>query len=138
MTPGVAGERGASLTVEPYDPHLHAELIRGWCRAHGLSDTMLRFLPEEGFVVDQVCAGFLYQTDARVALLEGFISDRYADTDRRDLALDRLGDELFALAKERGHEQVWIYTQQKALADRAVKHGARLSNGGYYLAVKQL
>jgi hypothetical protein len=138
VTEGVAGERGASLSVEPYDPDLHADLIRGWCRAHGVSDTMLRFLPEEGFVVDRVCAGFLYQTDARVALLEGFISDRYADTDRRDLALDRLGDELFALARERGHQQVWIYTQQEALAHRAEKHGAKLSKGRYFLAVKQL
>lgn len=104
--------------------------IAAWYRGHGQPVPPFRVLPEIGFIVDDVAAAFLYQTDGGICLLENYIRNPDIDSTDADQALDELTKTLLATAKEIGFKKVIGLTRNDRIVARAENNG--MSNIGQY------
>lgn len=90
----------------------------------------IEFLPEHGYIVDDVCAGFLYKTDSKFALLEWVIANPESDATTRSEALDQLIPAILREAKALGFGAVYSSTKHSKLIDRYIKHGFHIGDTG--------
>lgn len=81
------------------------------------------FLPNMGYIVDGVAAGFLYFTDSKIAIIDNFISNKQSSRQDRDKALDEIVEALLASARTGGAKLVKCDTDIDAIKKRAVKMG---------------
>jgi hypothetical protein len=91
--------------LRPYLPEDHAA-IAAWCAAHGRAAPPPSSLPEHGYIVAGVAAGFLYLTDSDVALLDGYVTNPAAGLRERSEAIDAITGVLLAAAKDAGARHV--------------------------------
>ena len=115
----------------------HYPMLMDWWEKRGMGMTPEERLPEIGYIVPEVAAGFLYQTDSDIALIEGLISNPETDGFTRHGALDAIVDALAEKAKELGFKTLYGFTRQRAVARRAERHGYD-SNGAFVLYVKEV
>lgn len=95
--------------------------MRNWL---GAKDLRAEMLPTFGLVVDNCAMGFLYQTDSSLCFIENYVANpEKKDTEERNLALDKLTEELAAVAKRMGYKYLWSHTACPAIVERAKKHG---------------
>lgn len=114
-----------------YTPADHAELSNWWT-AHNLPIIPPNALPVVGFMVQGVAAGFLYQTDSDVALVENFISNPASHWDDRQTALDSITQHLIDYARFKGRLYLMAMTQSQAIFDRALHFGFK-PNGAFHV-----
>ena len=93
-------------------------------------------MPNIGYIIDGLAAGFLIQTDCGVAFLDGFISNPTSDPNERDLALDEITGELLREAEELGYQEIAAFTRNHSIEKRARRWGLT-SKGAYTLYVKE-
>lgn len=103
------------------------EWFRGWDQPEMIRCT----LPECGFIVEGVAAGFIYLTDASMAILEGFVANPALIHEERDAALDEITKRLMLYAKEKEKILLMAYTTRPEISDRAKRHGF-VSVGTYH------
>jgi len=99
------------------------EMIAEWYDSWGLAAPSKDLLPPIGLIVDDTVAGFLYNADGKLALLEGFISDPNTNLDARSQALDRLVAGLVSLAHKNGLRYAMATLHNESLIRRAKKFG---------------
>lgn len=93
-------------------------------------------LPKVGFISPGVAAGFLYQTDSCVAIIDGYISNPVLNRADRDEALDEVTQALLNKAKELGFTHVKCETKLTSIGARAERHGfVPLGTFTYYVRV---
>ena len=126
------------IHIHSYKPDRDYETIALWWQAHGLDPIPLEFLPAVGFVVSQVCAGFLYQTDTDLALIEGLVSNPETPAQLRDEALDAVVEALCSEAKKLGYLAISGFTQVPKVVSRAKRHGFKPGQGSYRLVTRRL
>ena len=80
-------------------------------------------LPENGYLVQGLAAGFLYKTDCDIALIENFISNPDSPWADRQAALDAVTLALVACAKSNGFRHVMALTTSQAIYARATRLG---------------
>lgn len=80
-------------------------------------------LPEHGFIVEGIAAGFLYKTDSKFALLEFVIANPSTSKEERSEALDLIIDNLLNLAKELEFKSVFSSITHPKLVNRYKEHG---------------
>lgn len=97
--------------------------LYSWWTDHGWSPVPFNMLPKTGFVVDNICAGFIYITDSQLCHMEWIISDPNSDKEKRDVALNTLIDTLCMVAKEYNCKAVFTTAKQKVLIERLKHHG---------------
>lgn len=107
------------LTLDDY------ETLKVWWQKRGMLPTPLECLPHVGFIIDDIGAVFLYQTDAKIAWAEGFISN--ADKKPKEIykALDILMDACIDASKARGNFLLFTFSQKTRFGKRYIKHGAK-------------
>jgi hypothetical protein len=106
-----------------------------WHEQHGMRP--IQAPPRVGFIVPGVAAGFLYQTDSDVALLEGYVTNPKASSTERHQALDGITQKLLESAADLGFRTVWAITKDAGISLRAQKHKmTRL--GSFTVLVKEL
>lgn len=115
-----------------YEPGKHAEMVSKWFEAWGFPAHIMAILPSTGYVCEGVCAIFLYETNSNVCFIEGLIRNPEVDERIANECLDYIGDKIVDYARERGFEHIMSYSQYKAVADRAVKHGFKLNDKTYH------
>jgi len=120
------------MEVIPYDRSVHDAMVTRWCSSRGVPATLLDMLPERGFIVPDVAAGFLYQTDSTMALIEGIVANPKADSRIRDDALDQVFFALFDLARDLGFELVWGFSPRPEIETRARRIGFRIDEKRQY------
>lgn len=81
------------------------------------------FLPNTGYMVDDVAAGFLYFTDSKIAIIDNFIANKQSSKEERDKALDGIVEALLASAKTGGAKMIKCDSDIDAIKKRAVKLG---------------
>lgn len=81
--------------------------------------------PANGFIVDNIAAGFVYFTDSQIAIIDCYVSNPESDAKTRDIALDKITDALILCAVASGHNIIKCDTQKEAIKIRAKKHGFR-------------
>lgn len=97
--------------------------IKHWSKLRGHDLQCDSIFPPTGFIVDEIAAGFLYLTDAAVAVIDCYVSNPASDKERRDAALDAITNALLDVAKTKKIKLVKCETQIEAIKSRAIKHG---------------
>lgn len=108
--------------------------IGDWYKARELP-TPMASVPNIGYIIDGLAAGFLIQTDCGVAFLDGFISNPNSDPNERDLALDEITGELLREAEEAGYQEIAAFTRSHSIEKRARRWGLT-AKGSYMLYSK--
>lgn len=99
------------------------DAINEWMEARGLRPVPRSMLPETGRIVPGVAAGFLFQTDSAIAMLDHFVSNPGADYDQRQAALDGIAEDLLGRAKALGFMHIIAMTKIDGIRDRALRLG---------------
>lgn len=80
------------------------------------------YLPPIGLVVEdgltKICAGWLYQLDAKICMIEWIVSNKDAEKKQRGEALDMLIESLCEAAKDRGFKSVFSALKTPRLIKR--------------------
>ena len=113
--------------IEDYD------MIKQWYEAHGMVAPDPDCFPRIGAVVEGVAAGFLFQTDSKIGLLENYISNPEAGPRERDTALNLITQILIETGRQIGLKSIAGFTSVPAIAKRAVKNGMTLDEKTYQL-----
>lgn len=115
------------MEIKSYDP-LDYWMLCSWWSGHGWTPPSQEMLPEIGFVVDNIAAGFLYKTDSKITWLEFIIANPRSEKNERSKALDLVIEQLYSKAKELGFKAVFTSATHKGLIDRYKKHGFEVSD----------
>lgn len=94
-------------------------------------------LPKVGLIEDGVAAGFLYQADGGLGLIDGYVSNPEASSTERHKALNEITVELMRIANENGITNVIALTKDPSIAIRATMHGFK-DLGLYCLFTKEV
>lgn len=86
------------------------EEINSWYHKRNLTPIPLESLPQFGYLVPGIACGFLMQTDASSAFLEGFATNPDAKPYHRVDALDAIAKKLIEVAKELGYKDIYAMT----------------------------
>lgn len=88
--------------------------LQKWWNEYGSFAPIPDHLPPTGVIVEieekPVCAGFLYNTDAKICVMEFLICDPQINKENRDLGLNRLIEVLRDLAISRGYTAIYSST----------------------------
>ncbi|MEP3786566.1 hypothetical protein [Ascidiaceihabitans sp.] len=112
--------------------------LNNWFQARGWPGISERHMQMKGFIVDDVAAGFLMQTDAGVAYLENYISNPDARPKQVATAIDQITAALLGLARAKGFEYVAAFTALPSIEKRAQRLGMSLHDEPYALLTKEL
>lgn len=93
-------------------------VLKEWWKAHEWTPVNPEMLPKTGYIIDDLCAGFLYTTDSCVGLIEWIVSNPKADKINKNIALDLLISEISREAKSRGMKILHTTTAHAALIER--------------------
>lgn len=111
------------LSARPINNDQDAEIAKKWRKEHGWkAEVPLHILPANGMVVEHggepVAMAWLVRTDTPVAWIHWMVSNRYADKEVRNSAIDYLMRSLEALAFGLGYEQLLTWTLHNATRSR--------------------
>ncbi len=123
------------MNVRPYEPK-DFEQIKSWGEKWG-ADYQEDQFPKHGFIVDDVCAYFIYSTDSSVCFLENLVRNPNADIGDKFDALGHVIEACFAKAHELGFKIAYATTDNISAARRARSHGA-LARPYNFLLTKNL
>ncbi len=115
----------------------HYAQLASWYTYRRLAPPPVDRLPRIGFIVPDVCACFLYQTDSDLAFMDGLIANPIAKKEARDEGLDIIGNLILDEAKRLGFKRVVALSKLDAVANRTVKNGGALAPEKYHLIVKE-
>ena len=106
--------------------------IKAWYEARHLAVPKPDTFPGYGLIVKNVAAGFVILTDAKLGILEFYISNPWSSEKRRDDALDEITKGLMQYGRQFGCKHFMCTTQLPAIGQRAMKHGLEFQ-GQFYL-----
>ena len=96
--------------------------LREWSIGHGGRPLQKEELPKVGLIIEDVCAGFLYRTDSKVAFIDHIVSNPDAKAREVSKAVDIITNYLSAWAHGNGYN-VCCFTRKGSIAKRAIKLG---------------
>lgn len=98
------------------------ELIKGWWTSRNYPAAMYEHLPPNGIIIclqgKAVCAGFLFLTDANLAVIGNLVSDPNVPKEVRQPSIDFLIKFLSSRAKDKGYTLVCCSTNIPKLQKR--------------------
>jgi len=125
------------MTPIAYVPELHFETVRSWMEARNEVIT-LDALPQTGFIIPGMAAGFLYRTDSSVAMIEGLVAAPGVEREVRDQAVDAIVLAVIAEAQRLGFKTLTGTTVLEAVVKRAERLGFIYVGGNFHLIVRPL
>lgn len=132
---------GRQTTQEDYDTLVE------WWNYYKFPPPALEFLPDEGtcglMVMDQdgneICAGFLYETNSKVCWMELIVANpEVKDKKVRKDALEYLIDNLAYLAQDWGYGWIFTSVSHPSLTERYKECGFKVGTTGTTEMIKQL
>lgn len=102
--------------------HEDFEQINEWYTLRQMPPMRRDMLPKVGYIVDGVAAGFLYQTDSSMCLLDGFIANPLAEGHEREAALDKITDALISEADSLDFFSIVAMTKNTSIRARCRKY----------------
>lgn len=114
------------MTAEKFLDTDYAEVC-SWWEKHEWPKFPLSLLPKTGFIVRGVAAGFMYDTDSGVGILEWVVSNPDSDKIKRNEALDLVVKSLLEEGKRMGKTFMFTSSNNKNLIERFVRHGFNLA-----------
>lgn len=111
--------------------------INEWYSAYEMEALSYDDLPEIGYIIPKVCAGFLYKTDSNACLLDGFIASPLAFGNIRKTALNQVTDALLIDAEDLCFDKVLAFTMHDSIRSRCERYEFVRKND-YTLFVKEI
>lgn len=97
--------------------------VREWGRHYGAEYEEDRF-PEVGFIVEGVCAYFLYETNSSICFMENLVANKYAERADRGRAIDLVTEAVVSEARRLGYKTAYATTDLPGVVFRALSMGA--------------
>lgn len=111
--------------------------ICGWYKAWKMEPIAGGRLPEMGYIVPGVAAGFVYLCEARMAFIEGLIANPAKSKACRDEALDLIVLGLIDYANEQDRDYIFGFTKLQAVVDRGLNHKFK-PLGTFHMMAKEI
>jgi hypothetical protein len=120
-----------NLTARPLTHEDYDNILKGWWKDWGWEAPSRDFLPQDGaggiLVSDgevPVCAGFLYNTNSKVALVEFIISNKeYRLKPNRGESIKKLIDSLISVAKNINKKYIFANNNNPSLVNHFIDKG---------------
>ena len=125
------------MTPIAFVPELHFETVRSWMEARNEVITP-DALPQTGFIIPGMAAGFLYRTDSSVAMIEGLVAAPGLGREVRDQAVDAIVLAVIAEAQRLGFKTLTGTTVLEAVVKRAERLGFIYVGGNFHLIIRPL
>jgi hypothetical protein len=113
------------------------EAVNGWFSGHRQPPMVPAALPTLGLIEPGVAAGFLYETDSTMAMVEGYVTNPDAAPADRNAALDEITEALLDCAKDQRFKHVIAICRDDSIEKRAERHGFKLL-GRYALMAREV
>lgn len=126
------------MKVVRFDKQKHFNMITEWYINRKQNMLPLEYLPETGFIVPNICAGFLYKTDSKLALIENYISCPKSDKETRSNALDLVTKSLIDEAKKYDFNVIMALTKLDSVRKRAEKSGFQTVDNDFSILVRRV
>jgi hypothetical protein len=127
-----------SIKVERFQPELHYASFCKWTRWYEMTPLPLQFLPQSGFVVENVAMGFMYRTDSKMALIENLTANPMVPRVTATQGLDAVVEAIAAEGRSLGFEVLIGYTNVAAVIQRALRHGFTTDDEKFQVVTKVL
>jgi len=124
------------VNIRSFNP-LDLDEMNRWYTQRGEPAIKVEMLPRLGFLVPGVAAGFLYQTDSSMALVEGFVSNPEALLCKRVKALHLILEGLTSAARGFGFKLVVGSSKRTGPVSLTLRQGFRRI-GSYEMVVKEV
>ncbi len=111
------------MNIKLFEKEKDYQTICSWWEKHNWPKIPLVMLPQTGYIIDNVCAGFLYQTDSNIAWLEFIISNPDITKENRSKALDILIDKLSETARGLGFTTIFTSSNHPSLINKYENNG---------------
>jgi hypothetical protein len=112
------------------------DAVNDWYTRRGIRPVNDGVLPEVGFIVEGVAAGWLMQTDSDICLFEGVITNPDAPSEARDRAINLLLSTLKKTGDELGFKRFVAFTEVPSIGERLAVDGFSFQ-GTLHLFVKE-
>jgi len=112
--------------------------FEGWWQSHGVKPPPNHSYPDVGFIVDNIAAAFLYQTDSSICLIESIIYNPNIDKESRTEALDECIECVVLEAMGMGFKTLIGFTEMQAVINRAEKFNFQKHEQKYTMVTKDL
>jgi hypothetical protein len=107
----------------PWSALEHLEDVQAWAALQGEAEQDPEMLPSIGLVAPGVAVGWLYQTDAKVGLLEQFVTNPLAPARERHEAVTAIGLGLIAQARSLGLRRIVTMTRARSIGRMSLRNG---------------
>ena len=124
------------MNLRAFNP-LDLDEMNRWYTLRQEPSVRVEMLPRLGFIAPGVAAGFLYQTDSALALVEGLVSNPEALLCRRVKALSMILAALTEAAKDFGFKLVVGSSKRTGPVSLTLRQGFR-KIGSYEMVVKEV
>jgi len=114
------------------------EAVSQWWAKHGEKPPAENMYPVRGFIVENVAAAFMYETDSAISLLEMIIYNPAAPKDTRQKALDEVIEAVILQARGLGYEVLAGFTDMPVVVERSKKFGFVPRGTGHTMVTKEL
>lgn len=111
------------MVVRQYEKEVDAPTLAAWARMRELTDLKIDSLPEVGFIVPGLAAGFIRKVEGGYGLVDGYVTHPLMPPGQRDAALDLVTKALITYAEDNGITHLIAITREQNIVTRAQKHG---------------
>jgi len=126
------------MRVDIFNNENDLAIITKWYEQRGLEPIEARFLGQ-GFIVKDYAAVFVYATGTPICLLENLITNKNANAELRDEAIDLLVTTVTNFLKLKSCELIKAQSTIDVVTKRALdKHGFEQSREKYVILTKRL
>jgi hypothetical protein len=112
-------------------------IINCWYRERGSAQLTEDAIPSLGFIVDDIGAGFIYQTDSCLCFIEGYVANPATSKEDRKEAFDIITANLIMAAKEAGYTKILAFTEHPEIKKRCLRYDFK-HKGVYDLYVREV
>ena len=110
------------MLARPYVDTDYPEIVN-WHMAWEKPTPPQHLLPKNGFIIPEVCAGFLYLTDSSLGIIDIYICNPKVPKYERNKYLNILTTEILTLAKQLGCKSLLATSNIDAIKKRSEFHG---------------
>jgi hypothetical protein len=111
------------MHVVPFNAEKHYEAVETWWKRHDWPVIPIKTLPPTGFIIEEVCATWLYELDSNIAMLEWTVANKEINFLKRSQALNTLIDHVLKYAKNQGYEHVFTTANHPGFIGRLKERG---------------
>lgn len=119
------------IQLKTYEPEKHEEMLKTWLDQWKLSHKVIDILPTTGWIIEDIAALFVYETNSKICFIECMISNKKMDKEVVNHALDILVKSTIINMRGKGYKYIGANTTYKSVVDRAKKHGFTVNPESY-------